>query len=67
MQQSGWSRPGRRTPLPHAAITRNIDTVKEQVTKDIDGVKQDVRDVKQDVRMLTAYLLNRKSKTKQPG
>ena len=45
----------------HAAITRNIDTVKEQVTKDIDGVKQDVRDVKQDVRMLTAYLLNRKS------
>ena len=45
----------------HASIARNIDTVKEQVTKDIDGVKQDVRDVKQDVRMLTAHLLNRKS------
>ena len=52
----------------HAAITRNIDAVKGQLTKDIDGVKQDVRDVKQDVRdvkqdvrMLTSHLLNRKS------
>ena len=43
----------------HAAITRNIDAVKDQLAKDIDGVKQDVRDVKQDVRMLTAHLLSR--------
>ena len=45
----------------HAAITRNIDVVKEQLAKEIDGVKQDVHDVKQDVRMLTAHLLSRKT------
>ena len=52
----------------HAAITRNIDGVKAQMSRDfdgiqqqIDGVKQDVRDVKQDVRMLTAHLLDRKT------
>ena len=51
----------------HAAITRNVDGVKQQLTREIDDVKQDVqdvkqdvRDVKQDVRMLTAHLLNRK-------
>lgn len=50
----------------HAAITRNVADVKQQLTKEVDGVKQDVRDVKQDVRdvkqdvrMLTAHLLNR--------
>ena len=45
----------------HAAITRNIDVVKEQLTKEIDGVKQDVRNVIQDVRMLTAHLPSRKT------
>ena len=29
------------------------------ITKNVDGVKQDVRDVREDVRMLTSHLLNR--------
>lgn len=37
-------------------LPREIDGVKQ----DVQDVKQDVRDVKQDVRMLTAHLLNRK-------
>ena len=52
----------------HAAITRNVEGVKQQLTREIDDVKQDVqdvkqdvRDVKQDVRMLTAHLLDRKT------
>ena len=41
-------------------LTKNIDDAKQQLTKNIDDVKYDVRDVKQDVRMLTAHLLSRK-------
>ena len=41
-------------------LTKNIDDVEQQLTKNIDDVKHDVRDVKQDVRMLTAHLLSRK-------
>jgi len=41
-------------------LTKNIDDAKQQLTKNVDDVKHDVRDVKQDVRMLTAHLLSRK-------
>lgn len=41
-------------------LTKNVDDAKQQLTKNIDDVKHDVRDVKQDVRMLTAHLLSRK-------
>lgn len=51
----------------HDGITRNIEGLRQQSAKDIDGLRQDVRDVKQeirevkqDVRVLTAHLLNRK-------
>ena len=44
----------------HEGITKNIDDVRQQLTKNVDDVKHDVRDVKQDVRMLTAHLLSRK-------
>lgn len=44
----------------HQGITKNIDDVRQQLTKNVDDVKHDVRDVKQDVRMLTAHLLSRK-------
>lgn len=44
----------------HEGITRNVDDVRQQLTRNVDDVKHDVRDVKQDVRMLTAHLLSRK-------
>ena len=44
----------------HQGITKNIDDIRQQLTKNVDDVKHDVRDVKQDVRMLTAHLLSRK-------
>ena len=49
-------------------MPRDIDGVKAQMSRDldglqqqIDGIKQDVRDVKQGVRMLTEHLLSRKT------
>ncbi len=44
----------------HAVITKNIERVQEQLTKDIEGGRQDVRELKKDVRMLTAHLLGTK-------
>ncbi len=33
------------------------------ITKNVDGVKQDIRDLKQDARILTLHLLNRRGPT----
>ena len=41
-------------------MQKNVDDAKQQLTKSVDDVKHDVRDVKQDVRMLTAHLLGHK-------
>ena len=67
----------------HAAIVKNIDGLKAQMSRDVDGLKaqmsrdvdglkvqmsrdsdslqQQIDGVKQDVRMLTEHLLNRKT------
>ena len=41
-------------------LAKNTDDVRQQLAKNTDDVKQDIRDVKQDVRVLTAHLLNRR-------
>ena len=56
------------TAAAHAAITQNMAGMQERLTKDIEGVQErltrdieggrhDVRELKKDVRMLTAHLL----------
>ncbi len=40
-------------------LTKHVEGVEQQLTRNTDDVKQDIREVKQDVRMLTAHLLNR--------
>ncbi len=38
-------------------LTKDIEGVQERLTRDIEGGRHDVRELKKDVRMLTAHLL----------